>query len=177
MLLHPSSTKIVQKDFSMIDALEKKTKKTELRSENPDPVDIHVGARLRMRRNLVGFSQEQLGKSLGLTFQQIQKYERGINRMGSSRLFQISKILSVPVAYFFEDMPSMPVASAVTGFAEGGQSPLENAPTSGAGGEDYDILSRRETLDLVRAYYRIQDVKQRRRVYELIRSMADDSAA
>ena len=161
----------------MIDAVEKKIKKTELRSENPDPVDIHVGARLRMRRNLVGLSQEQLGKGLGLTFQQIQKYERGINRMGSSRLFQISKILSVPVSYFFEDMPAMLGLSLQTGFAEGGQSALENAPTSGSGGEDYDILSRRETLDLVRAYYRIQDVKKRRRVYELIRSMADESAA
>ena len=91
----------------MIATTEKKTKKTELRSENPDPVDIHVGARLRMRRNLIGLSQEQLGKSLGLTFQQIQKYERGINRMGSSRLFQIAKTLSVPVAYFFDDMPTL----------------------------------------------------------------------
>ena len=163
----------------MIAALEKKTKikKAELRSENPDPVDIHVGARLRMRRNLIGFSQEQLGKSLGLTFQQVQKYERGINRMGSSRLFQIAKVLSVPVAYFFEEMPSMLALSAPKGFAESGQASLEDAPASGSGVEDHDILSRRETLDLVRAYYRIQDTKQRRRVYELIRSMSDESAA
>jgi len=163
----------------MVGALDKKTKtkKTELRSENPDPVDIHVGARLRMRRNLVGFSQEQLGKSLGLTFQQIQKYERGINRMGSSRLFQIAKILSVPVAYFFEEMPIMMGSAVPTGFAESAQAPLENAPAAGSGGEDYDILRRRETLDLVRAYYHIQDVKQRRKVYELIRSMSDEIAA
>ena len=154
-------------------AAKKKSKKTELRSENPDPIDIHVGSRLRMRRNLVGLSQEQLGKSLGLTFQQIQKYERGINRMGSSRLFQIAKTLSVPVAYFFEDLPSQISASA-PGFAEGEQAPLEGAASSQESQGDYDILRRRETLELIRAYYRIQDVKQRRKVYELIRSMSDE---
>ncbi|MDR3449865.1 MAG: helix-turn-helix transcriptional regulator [Alphaproteobacteria bacterium] len=144
-----------------------KNKKTELRSENPDPVDIHVGARLRMRRNLVGLSQEQLGKALGLTFQQIQKYERGINRMGSSRLFQMAQILSVPVAYFFDDIPREGLPQP--GFAEEGQADLENAPASG-----YDVMHRRETLELVRAYYRITDDKQRRKVYELIKSMADE---
>ena len=153
-------------------AMKKKPKKTALRSENPDPVDIHVGARLRMRRNLIGFSQEQLAKSLGLTFQQIQKYERGINRMGSSRLFQIAKTLSVPVAYFFEDLPTMPGALQA-GLAEGEQAPLDGvAGVEGPG--DYDILRRRETLELIRAYYRIQDTKQRRKVYELIRSMSNE---
>jgi transcriptional regulator with XRE-family HTH domain len=149
----------------------KKVRKTELRSENPDPIDIHVGSRLRMRRNLVGLSQEQLGKSLGLTFQQIQKYERGINRMGSSRLFQIAKTLSVTVSYFFEDLPLSAGAPSQPGFASDKQSPLEE------GGErqnDGDLLGRRETLELIRAFYRIQDPKQRRKVYELIRSMADE---
>ena len=129
-----------------------------------------------MRRNLVGFSQEQLGKSLGLTFQQIQKYERGINRMGSSRLFQIAQILSVPVAYFFDEMPSA-LGFSTPGFAEGTQAPLENSPSSAAptSEADYDVMRRRETLELVRAYYRIQDTKQRRKVYELIRSMSDES--
>ncbi len=160
-------------DIIMTVSSEKKAKKSELRSENPDPIDIHVGARLRMRRNLIGLSQEQLGKSLGLTFQQIQKYERGINRMGSSRLFQVSKTLSVPVAYFFEDMPStITGSSAQQGFAEGEQASLEsNAPEQRS---DYDIMRRRETLELVRAYYRIQDEKQRRKLYDLIRSMADE---
>ncbi|MDD4616878.1 MAG: helix-turn-helix domain-containing protein [Alphaproteobacteria bacterium] len=154
-------------------AVDKKhIKKTILRSENPDPVDIHVGSRLRMRRNLVGLSQEQLGKSLGLTFQQIQKYERGINRMGSSRLFQVAKTLSVPVAYFFEEMPEAMGNSSQPGFAEEGQSTIEGAP--GEHQSDYDILRRRETLELIRAYYRIQDTKQRRKVYELIRSMSDE---
>ncbi len=154
-------------------ASEKKVKKSGLRSENPDPIDIHVGARLRMRRNLIGLSQEQLGKSLGLTFQQIQKYERGINRMGSSRLFQISKTLSVPVAYFFEDMPSMLGTAAQPGFGEGEQAALDGAAAPEQK-NDYDIMRRRETLELVRAYYRIQDEKQRRKLYDLIRSMADE---
>jgi transcriptional regulator with XRE-family HTH domain len=146
-------------------------KKTELRSENPDPVDIHVGARLRMRRNLVGFSQEQLGKALGLTFQQIQKYERGINRMGSSRLFQIAKTLSVPIAYFFEEMPES-ISLNQPGFAENGQEELAGTPDIQK--TEMDVMRRRETLELVRAYYRIQDAKQRRKVYELVRSMSDE---
>jgi transcriptional regulator with XRE-family HTH domain len=149
--------------------------KTPLRSEYPDPIDIHVGARLRMRRNLVGLSQEQLGKSLGLTFQQIQKYERGVNRMGSSRLFQVAKTLSVPVAYFFEEISSSHESLSQPGFADNDQEPLENAASSGKQ-NDYDILRRRETLELVRAYYRIQDDKQRRKVYALIRSMSDESS-
>jgi len=150
----------------------KKTKKAHLRSENPDPIDIYVGSRLRMRRNLVGLSQEQLGKALGLTFQQIQKYERGINRMGSSRLFQISKTLAVPVAYFFEEIPESLTLSNQPGFADDEQKPL-TTPSSEKQ-NDYDILRRRETLELIRAYYRIQDNKQRRKVYELIRSMSDE---
>ena len=158
----------------MTHTAEKKIRKTELRSENPDPVDIHVGSRLRMRRNLIGLSQEQLGKSLGLTFQQIQKYERGINRMGSSRLFQVSKTLSVPVAYFFEEMPASILGGAAQpGFAEGEQAPLGN-DAAAEQHNDYDIMRRRETLELVRAYYRIKNGKQRRKLYDLIRSMADE---
>ncbi|MFP6756792.1 MAG: helix-turn-helix transcriptional regulator, partial [Alphaproteobacteria bacterium] len=71
---------------------------------NPNPVDIHVGSRIRLRRTLLGMSQEKLGKAIGLTFQQVQKYERGTNRVGSSRLFQLAKILDVPVSFFFDDM-------------------------------------------------------------------------
>lgn len=156
----------------MLDNTAKEMKKTPLRSEQPDPVDIHVGARMRVRRNLIGLSQEQLGKALGLTFQQIQKYERGTNRMGSSRLFQVAQILSVPISYFFEEMPSA-IATPQQGFAEGEQEGLENAPTPA--NRNADILYRRETLELVRAYYAIQDAKQRRKIYELIRSMADEA--
>jgi transcriptional regulator with XRE-family HTH domain len=137
------------------------------RSAAPDPVDIHVGRRLRLRRNLLGLSQEQLGRATGLTFQQIQKYERGTNRMGASRLFQLAGLLNVPVAYFFDEF-SEPVAAP--GFAEAAQDSLEGR-TQG----DIDLLSHRETLELIRAYYKISDPKQRRKVYELIKSMADDA--
>ena len=146
-----------------------KAKKSKLRSENPDPIDVHVGARLRMRRNLMGLSQEQMGKALGLTFQQIQKYERGVNRMGASRLHQLSKLLSVPINFFFEELPASAELAAQPGFADNAQSPLEDMPAAG----DHDIMRRRETLELVRTYYRIQDTKQRRKIYELVRSMAD----
>ena len=136
---------------------------------HPDPVDIHVGARLRLRRNLMGMSQEQLGKACGLTFQQIQKYERGTNRMGASRLFQFAKLLDVTVSYFFDDVRAerMAVHPSV-GFAEKEQASLE-----GVGGTDNELVQRRETMELIRAYYRITDPKTRRKVYELIKSMAE----
>ena len=143
--------------------------KPEKETDGPNPVDIHVGARLRLRRNLIGLSQEQLGKASGLTFQQIQKYERGANRMGASRLYQMARILNVPVEYFFAEMAAAANAPQ-TGFSDTEQSALEGAPA------DSEILRRRETLELIRAYYRITDPKQRRKVYELIKSMALDSA-
>lgn len=154
------------------------------REEGPNPVDIHVGARLRFRRNLVGMSQEQLGRATGLTFQQIQKYERGANRMGASRLFQIARILGVPVSWFFDEMSQGLIeAPALRGFGEGAQNTLAGVPHSsiveqsagsqGQGAMDTDMLQRRETLELIRAYYRITDVNQRRKVFDLIKSMSE----
>lgn len=124
---------------------------------NPNPIDIHVGARVRLRRTLLGMSQERLGEALGLTFQQVQKYERGANRVGASRLFELAKALGVPVSYFFDDMSE-----------EGGAGP-STAPT---GQTDEDPMRRRETVELVRTYYRIPDETARRRLYELMRSIA-----
>src|SRR5690348_7052572 len=72
----------------------------------PNPIDVHVGSRIRLRRTLLGMSQERLAEAIGLTFQQVQKYERGANRVGSSRLFDLARVLDVPVSYFFEDMPN-----------------------------------------------------------------------
>lgn len=132
----------------------------------PDPVDVHVGNRLRSRRVLVGMSQESLATNIGLTFQQVQKYERGANRIGASRLFEFSQILGVPVSYFFEDVPS----------AEGGSATTSRSKSS-AGGGDEDSLARRETLELVRAYYRIADPVVRRCMYDLATSLASDGDA
>lgn len=127
---------------------------------NPDPIDVHVGSRVRLRRTLLGMSQEKLGDALGLTFQQIQKYERGANRIGSSRLFKLSQILDVPVSFFFDDMPD-DVEQVGRGFDESPAEPFEA-----------DQLSRRETLELVRAYYRIGEPKVRKRMFELVKSIA-----
>jgi transcriptional regulator with XRE-family HTH domain len=152
-------------DMFYMSAASSVAKKHNRRIHGPDPVDVYVGARLRLRRNLTGMSQEQLGKSSGLTFQQIQKYERGTNRMGASRLYQLARLLNVPVAYFFEDMPQ--AQTKQPGLSDAEQAPLANAPH-----EDSQILQRRETLELIRAYYRITDPRQRRKVYDLIKSMA-----
>ena len=136
--------------------------------DGPDPVDIHVGARLRLRRNLIGMSQEQMGKALGLTFQQIQKYERGSNRMSASRLHQLSKVLSIPVAWFFEELPNS--ALRRYGFSDNTQETLTDAP---AASTETEMMTRKETHDLIRAYYSITDPKQRRKVLDLVKSMAE----
>ena len=128
---------------------------------NPNPVDIHVGSRVRLRRTLLGMSQEKLGNALGLTFQQIQKYERGANRIGSSRLFLLSRILDVPVSFFFDDM-APEVASGQPDFAEAAQANF-----------DQDDLAKRETLELVRAYYKITDADVRKRLFDLVKAVGD----
>jgi transcriptional regulator with XRE-family HTH domain len=132
----------------------------------PSPIDVHVGSRIRLRRTLLGMSQERLGEALGLTFQQVQKYERGVNRVGASRLFDLSRVLDVPISFFFDDMPES-LASTY-----GSQSPRRSAgfPEMQDSFTD-DALNRRETLELVRAYYRITEPAVRKRVFELIKSM------
>ncbi|MBT3306147.1 MAG: helix-turn-helix transcriptional regulator [Alphaproteobacteria bacterium] len=134
----------------------------------PNPVDIHVGSRVRLRRTLLGLSQEKLGDAVGLTFQQIQKYERGANRIGASRLFQLCNILDVPITFFFDEMPGglkTAEAQVVRGLQEQEQKTLQ-----------LDPLARRETLELVRAYYKIADPKVRRRLFELTKSLAGSAA-
>lgn len=136
-------------------------------SGKPNPIDVHVGSRVRLRRTLLGMSQEKLGEALGLTFQQVQKYERGANRVGASRLFDLSRVLDVPVSFFFDDMPEEFKAQSPALIA--GVTELEEAPTS----FEHDPLTKRETLELVRAYYRITDPAVRKRVYELAKALAD----
>jgi transcriptional regulator with XRE-family HTH domain len=129
----------------------------------PNPIDVHVGSRVRLRPTFLGLSQEKLGEAVGLTFQQIQKYEKGMNRIGSSRLYQFSQILDVPVSFFFEDMPSH-VAEAQPGRVAAKESDFERDP-----------LAKRETLELVRSYYRITEPAVRKRVFELTKSIAASS--
>ena len=125
--------------------------------KQPNPIDIHVGSRVRLRRMMLGMSQEKLGESLGITFQQIQKYEKGTNRIGASRLQNIARVLSVPVSFFFEDAP---------GGESGGMAEQQSASYV------VDFLSSSEGIQLNKAFVRIKDPKLRRKVIDLVRAIA-----
>src|SRR5690606_38359761 len=120
--------------------------------KKPNPIDVHVGSRIRLRRNMLGVSQEKLGESLGITFQQIQKYEKGTNRVGASRLQAIASILNAPVSFFFDGAPDGAGNGAISGFGE------DNATFV------TDFLSSSEGIQLNRAFVKISDPKVRRRV-------------
>ncbi len=128
-----------------------------LTKKSPSPVDRHVGSRVRLRRITAGMSQEKLGDALGVTFQQIQKYEKGTNRISASRMQSIARVLSVPVSFFFEGAPSETGLPLAAGFGEGGQS-------------DYaaDIFATPEGVALARAFASIEDARVRRRVVDLV---------
>lgn len=128
----------------------------------PNPVDIHVGSRIRLRRTMLGMSQEKLGDALGITFQQIQKYEKGANRVGASRLQQISSILNTPVSFFFEDAPGE--QASASGFEE-----------TNATNYVVDFLSSSEGLQLNRAFVKIEDPKVRKKLVELAKALANMS--
>ncbi len=126
--------------------------------KTPNPVDVHVGARVRMRRMLIGMSQEKLGESLGLTFQQVQKYEKGSNRIGASRLYQIGAVLGVPIEFFFEGLerdPAMDGADPAARF-------------------DTELLSSAEGIQLNSAFFAISDPRLRKRLLDLVKAMAGD---
>jgi len=129
----------------------------------PDPIDVTIGSRLRLRRLAMGFSQETLARALGITFQQIQKYERGTNRIFASRLFHLARVLRVPVGYFFQGLATDGTAAAdstpsATGFSEDGMG---------------DLLSRNDSLKLIQAYNKISDPGVRRQIYALVKSVGE----
>jgi transcriptional regulator with XRE-family HTH domain len=128
--------------------------------KKPNPIDVHVGSRIRLRRNMLGMSQEKLGENLGITFQQIQKYEKGTNRVGASRLQAIATILSVPVSFFFEDAPGR--EGEVKGLAE-------DATTFVV-----DFLNSTEGIQLNRAFARISQPKVRRKIIDLVKALAEE---
>jgi transcriptional regulator with XRE-family HTH domain len=133
-------------------------------SRRPNPIDVHVGGRVRLQRMLLGVSQEKLGERLGLTFQQIQKYEKGVNRIGASRLFDLAQVLGVPIQFFYDDAPAGDMATATAaGFAD-------------KTGDTYifDFLNTREGLELNKAFARISDPKARRAILDLVRSLAEE---
>ena len=124
-----------------------------------NPIDIQVGNRVRIRRMLIGMSQERLGDLLGLTFQQVQKYEKGVNRIGAGRLFEVSRILNVPVDFFYEGVNAIPA----------GASEAESAPVM-------EFVSSGEGLQLSLAFMKIKDAKVRKRVLDLVKSLAEEEA-
>jgi transcriptional regulator with XRE-family HTH domain len=130
----------------------------------PNPIDLHVGARVRLRRTLLGISQVVLAEATGITFQQVQKYESGANRVSSSRLYDLARILDVPLSYFFDEMSAGVSAQTPSALMRTKQQPAID--------HGKDPLARRETLELVRAYYRIEDPAVRKRVFELTKAVA-----
>jgi transcriptional regulator with XRE-family HTH domain len=134
--------------------------------KRPHPIDVHVGGRVRLRRTMLGMSQDKLADSLGLTFQQIQKYEKGVNRIGASRVFEMSRILGVPIQFFFDDYDAETGRSY--GFAEAG-------PDDGAA--MMELLNSPEGVQLCKHFASITDPKIRKRVLELVKSLSDDGAS
>ena len=151
----------------------KKASRGRTPSGQPNPIDVHVGKRIRLRRTLLGFSQEKLAAMLGLTFQQVQKYERGNNRVGASRLWDISNVLNVPVSFFFEDMDSEVARQSPRTFS---------APESSLYLEehrddiDMDPMKRQETLELVKAYYRIPNRKAAKYLFAFFFTMKNTTS-
>ena len=123
----------------------------------PHDVDVYVGSRVRLRRSALGLSQDQLASAIGLSFQQIQKYERGVNRIGASRLYEMGKALNAPISYFFEDFDDAGLAESKDSFYEA------------------DPVLKRETLELMRAYHQIKDPKERKKVLKLVKGIAEAS--
>ena len=138
----------------------------ERNARRSNPIDAHVGSRVRMRRMLLGLSQEKLGELLGLTFQQVQKYEKGANRIGASRLFDLSHVLGVPVQFFYDEAPAAitDAHTAATGMAERASEPYVA-----------DVLSSRDSIELNKAFARISDARVRRAVVELVKSLAGEA--
>jgi transcriptional regulator with XRE-family HTH domain len=131
----------------------------------PNEIDMHVGQRLRVRRSLLGLSQEKLADAIGLTFQQVQKYERGTNRVSAGRLFELSTVLDVPVSYFFEQISESvgKGKSAAAGLSDNKQEGFDNS----------DLMSRKETLDLIRIYYSVEDPEARKDIMKFLKSMTE----
>mgnify|MGYP003484935567 CR=1 FL=1 len=135
--------------------------------KKPNPIDIHVGSRVRLRRNMLGMSQEKLGENLGLTFQQVQKYEKGVNRIGASRLFDLAKVLGVSVQFFYDEAPVGTRSGTQTiGFAE---RPSDSYVI--------EFLGSREGLELNKAFARITDPKVRKSIVDLVKGLAGEDLA
>ncbi len=145
-----------------------KSKPRSGRGRGIGPIDVHVGARVRQRRALLGMNQTKLGEELGMSFQQVQKYEKGTNRISSGRLYDLARVFDVSVEHFFEDMPPEVAASSLATKGRG--------RTKAPPGYELDPMAKRETLELVRAYYKIENAGVRKRLYHFTKAMGADGA-
>ena len=148
----------------------KKTSRGRTPEGAPNPIDVHVGNRIRLRRTLLGLSQDKLASLLGLTFQQVQKYERGMNRVGASRLWDVSRVLDIPIGFFFEDMDKDVANQSPRMFnvPEAENEFLEEESAQ----YEVDPMQRKETLELVKAYYKIPNRKAAKHLFDLIVAMS-----
>ncbi|MBQ9731921.1 MAG: helix-turn-helix transcriptional regulator [Alphaproteobacteria bacterium] len=148
----------------------KKTSRGRTPEGAPNPIDVHVGNRIRLRRTLLGLSQDKLASLLGLTFQQVQKYERGMNRVGASRLWDVSRVLDIPIGFFFEDMDKDVASQSPRMFnvPEAENEFLEEESAQ----YEVDPMQRKETLELVKAYYKIPNRKAAKHLFDLIVAMS-----
>ncbi len=137
-------------------------KKPSIPENTPHHVDVHVGKRLRLRRTILGMSQEAIARVIGITFQQIQKYERGVNRMSSSRLYDFAKAMNVPVSYFFDGLEQTGATPAFSGMME------ETAAF------EHEDLTSRETMELMRAYTKVKEPALRKRIVDLIKAISEE---
>jgi len=143
--------------------MKKQENKNEINFNGPNPIDMHVGNRIRLRRKVLRITQLQLAQMLGLTFQQIQKYERGMNRVSASRLWDISRVLKVPMNFFFEDMTDE-IALCSPRMLKGGMQMVVEDSVKGFD----DPMKRDETIELVRAYYKIPNRAIAKQFFDLI---------
>jgi transcriptional regulator with XRE-family HTH domain len=142
-----------------------KTKITTSKFMSRRDIDAHVGKRLRLRRTMMGLSQEAVAKAIGITFQQVQKYEKGSNAMNAGRLYEFARFMNVPVAYFFEDVDSFAQDDRVVGFSEPSAEKF-----------DHRAVSDRESLEIMKAFKRIKEQVVRKRVADLVRAIADNKS-
>lgn len=153
---------------------QKKSVRGRIDDNAPNPVDVHVGKRIRLRRTILHITQQQMADMLGLTFQQVQKYEKGMNRVGASRLWDISRVLEVPMGFFFEDMDAS-VASQSPRMLNG---QFDNASFVGeeTGGLNEDPMKKQETLELIRAYYKITNRAIAKQMFDLMVALSKSTA-
>ncbi len=135
-----------------------------------DLIDKHVGKQLRNRRILIGLSQEKLAESIGVTFQQVQKYERGTNRLSASRLYTFSNLLDVSIDYFYEGLENIKKSGKAIGMSDNDQESFDAAISKGKK-FDEDIMNKKETIDLIRAYYSVEDEKKRKDILKMVKTM------